>query len=73
MQTTKRAKLFSAKEGGTVAQGTMIKGLCGSVSEVKNVPVTIPAENSDDTDVFSFQSPQRNYLSMPALTIILSA
>ena len=53
LQTTKRVDLFSAKECATAAQGTMIKSLCGSVSEVKNVPVTIPAEYSDYTDILA--------------------
>ena len=53
MQTTKRVELFSAKECTTVAQGTMIKGLCGLVLEVKIVPITISAEYSDHTDILA--------------------
>ena len=53
MQTTKRVELFSTKEGATAAQETIIKSLCDSVSEVKNVPVTISAEYSDYTGILA--------------------
>ena len=45
LQTTKRVELFSA----TAAQET----ICGSVSKVKNVPVTISAEYSDYTNILA--------------------
>ena len=38
------------------ALGNNDKSLCGSDSEAKNVPVTIPAEYSDHTNVFPSDS-----------------
>ena len=51
--TTKGVELFSTKECATAAQGTIIKNLCGSVLEVKKVPVTIPVRYSDYNDILA--------------------
>ena len=53
MQTTKRVELLIAKECATAALGTIIKSLCGSVTEVKNVHVTISAEYLDHIDILA--------------------
>ena len=58
-------ELFSAKEFATAAQET----ICGSVSKVKNVLVTVPADYSDYTNVFPSDW---CYPSPSASTIILS-
>ena len=52
LPTTKRIELFSAKEFAMAALGNNVKSLCGSVLKAKNVPVTIPAEYLDYSNVF---------------------
>ena len=50
-----------------------VSSIWGSTSEAKNIPITMSAEYSDYTNVFSLLTLRRSYPSTPASIIILWA